>query len=71
MLLSEGATARSPTVSLPRPLETDCQVMPPFVVFQTPPPAAPTYQVLGRGSRLFGTASAVTRPEYAAGPKLR
>src|SRR6266705_2909750 len=47
MLLSEGATARSPTVSLPRPLETDCQVMPPLVVFQTPPPAAPMYHVLG------------------------
>src|SRR5438445_581918 len=41
MVLSEGATARSPTVSLPRPLETDCQVTPPLVVFHTPPPAAP------------------------------
>ena len=62
-LLSEGATARSPTVSDPSPAETDCQVMPPLAVFQTPPPAAPTYQVLGRGSRELGTASAVTRPE--------
>ena len=63
MLLSEGATARSPTVSEPRPLETDCQVTPPLLVFQTPPPAEPTYHVLGRGSGLLGTARAVTLPE--------
>ena len=41
MLESDGATARSPTVSLPRPLETDCQVTPSLLVFQTPPPADP------------------------------
>src|SRR5207248_2137364 len=40
--VSEGAMATSPMVWTPRPSETDCQVMPPFEVFQTPPPAAPT-----------------------------
>src|SRR2546429_1382444 len=39
--VSDGATARSPIVSTPRPSETDCHVIPPLEVFQTPPPAAP------------------------------
>src|ERR1041385_1809644 len=44
---SEGATARSPMVWTPSPSDAGCHVIPPLEVFQTPPPAAPTYMVLG------------------------
>src|SRR5439155_1039308 len=42
MFVSEGATATSPIVWTPSPSEVACQVIPPFAVFHTPPPAAPT-----------------------------
>src|SRR4051812_11201477 len=49
MLVSLGATAMSPTVWLRSESPICRQVVPALEVFQTPPPAAPTYIVLRYG----------------------
>src|SRR5438309_226103 len=47
---------------------TGVQVMPPFLVFQTPPPAVAMYETLA----LFGSAAmAVIRPDAGAGLATR
>src|SRR5436309_13256559 len=52
----------------PCPSKTGAQVVPALTVFQTPPEAAATYQVVGvRGS----TATSTIRPPTTAGPMLR
>jgi hypothetical protein len=66
--VSLGATATSPTERAPVESLTGRQVTPRLTVFQTPPPAVPTYTVPRYGR---GTASEVTRPPKSAGPRWR
>src|SRR6266513_3671728 len=44
---SDGAMAISPIVETPSLSKTGSQVVPSFVVFQTPPAATPTYPTFG------------------------
>ena len=60
--------ATSPIDTVPPSLKTHSQVVPPFSVRQTPPPAVPTNQVDWRSS---WTAMSVIRPIGLAGPRWR
>src|SRR6266700_5392346 len=65
---SDGAMATSPMVETPSLSNTGSQVVPLFVVFQTPPEAVPTYTILGL---LSTTAKSSMRPPITAGPISR
>src|SRR5260370_2582009 len=65
---SDGAIAMSPIVDTLSLSNTDSQVVPLFVVFQTPPEAVPTYTVFGL---LSTTAKSSMRPPIVAGPISR
>src|SRR5690242_5595432 len=65
---SDGAMAMSPTVETPSLSKTGSQVVPLFVVFQTPPEAVPTYTIFGL---LSTTAKSSMRPPITAGPISR
>src|SRR5215470_811717 len=65
---SEGAIAMSPMVETPSLSKTGSQLVPLFVVFQTPPEAVPTYTMLGLPST---TAKSSMRPPITAGPISR
>src|SRR5579859_779064 len=60
--------AMSPIVETPSLSNTGSQVVPLFVVFQTPPDAVPTYTMLGL---LSTTAKSSMRPPITAGPISR
>src|SRR5581483_571649 len=61
-------TATSPIEIIPSWSKTGSQVVPLLTVFQTPPPADPTYIIRGL---LSTTAKASTRPPIIAGPMVR
>src|SRR6266436_4757882 len=65
---SDGAIAMSPIVDTLSLSNTDSQVVPLFVVFQTPPDAVPTYTMFGL---LSTTAKSSMRPPIVAGPISR
>src|SRR5689334_16341744 len=65
---SDGAMAMSPTVETPSLSKTGSQVVPLFVVFQTPPEAVPTYTMFGL---LSTTAKSSMRPPITAVPISR
>src|SRR6266851_291926 len=65
---SEGAMAMSPMVETLCLSKTGSQVVPLFVVFQTPPEAVPTYTMFGL---LSTTAKSSMRPPIVAGPISR
>src|SRR6266851_6272362 len=65
---SEGARAMSPMVETLSLSNIGSQVVPLFVVFHTPPEAAPTYTMLGL---LSTTAKSSIRPPIVAGPSSR
>src|SRR6266851_7697127 len=65
---SDGAIAMSPIVDTLPLSNTDSQVVPLFVVFQTPPDAVPTYTMFGL---LSTTAKSSMRPPIVAGPISR
>src|SRR5262249_8564142 len=65
---SDGAIAMSPMVETPSLSKTGSQLVPLFVVFQTPPEAVPTYTMLGLPST---TAKSSMRPPITAGPISR
>ncbi len=60
--------AMSPMVDTPSFSKTGSQVVPLFVVFHTPPEAAPTYTMFGLPST---TAKSSMRPPMTAGPSSR
>src|SRR5260370_2676454 len=65
---SEGAMAMSPMVETLSLSNIGSQVVPLFVVFHTPPEAAPTYTMLGL---LSTTAKSSMRPPIVAVPSSR
>src|SRR5690349_25132398 len=65
----DGATSTAPTVPARTESKTGVQVTPAFVVFQTPPVAAPAYTMFPvRPPRDSTPAMSVMRPLTAAGP---
>src|SRR5712692_3020111 len=65
---SDGAIAMSPIVDTLSLSKIGSQVVPLFVVFQTPPEAVPTYTMFGL---LSTTAKSSMRPPIVAGPISR
>src|SRR5216683_7901055 len=65
---SDGAMAMSPIVETLSLSKIGSQVVPLFVVFQTPPEAVPTYTMFGL---LSTTAKSSMRPPIVAGPISR
>src|SRR5258706_14183776 len=66
----DGAVATAPIETLACPSNTGANVVPLFVVFQSPPVQKPTYQVY-RWSLPSGTATIDTRAPIRTGPTLR